>query len=337
MIDGINTLRGQKPAEMEAHVPITGVKGELRAGEPPFMTIKGTQQQVQQALTPYEQQQQRNLQAQGVPNTPENNTDKAAYQRGEISYDELSRRVQSRAAGAATTPPAPIRQPGMPGAQQGAQPSALPSPSPPVESTTQAAKTSEKLDIPARSFTSGRDGNQIQNVILHSSDGREHSDLQTLTQGDVSAHYYVTREGDVYHLVNDNDTAYHAGVVSKPEYSNAATLGIEQEHYDPGKEYPNGEDWPDAQVQATARLTAGLLKENGLSLDDVKSHSQIASPAGRKQDPYGYPWDRFNKLVANYYAQEPGSAPRVSPDQLEPNLGGRLSGHGNDFIDAGKK
>src|SRR5262249_31136054 len=69
---------------------------------------------------------------------------------------------------------------------------------------------------------------QLRNIILHSSDGRKAGDLATLTGEDVSAHWYVTRAGEVFHLVNDEDTDFHAGQLAKPRFlSNAPTRAIE--------------------------------------------------------------------------------------------------------------
>ena len=53
----------------------------------------------------------------------------------------------------------------------------------------------------------------IRNIVIHSSDGRKEGDLATLTVDDVSAHWYVTRAAEVFHLVHDEDTAFHAGKV----------------------------------------------------------------------------------------------------------------------------
>jgi N-acetyl-anhydromuramyl-L-alanine amidase AmpD len=173
---------------------------------------------------------------------------------------------------------------------------------------TEAGNVAEMpLDRPAQAgaFTLGRGDNKIQGVILHSSDGRMAGDLVTLTGGDpshrVSANYYVARDGTVHHMVADANTAYHAGqTTNNAVYGNAATLGIEQEHFDPGgKGGKNGEDWPDAQVRATASLTARLLLAHGLSLDSVLGHSDIAPE--RKQDPYNYPWATFNAYLRNAY------------------------------------
>src|SRR5262245_725777 len=138
---------------------------------------------------------------------------------------------------------------------------------------------------------------QIRNIILHSSDGRKAGDLATLTGEDVSAHWYVTRAGEIFHLVNDEDTAFHAGKVTKPRFfSNAATIGIEQEHFDPDPQAgrPNSEDWPETQIETVAELVAFLLQEHGLnSPDDIKTHAEVAAPPGRKQDPFGYPFKHF--------------------------------------------
>jgi N-acetylmuramoyl-L-alanine amidase-like protein len=122
----------------------------------------------------------------------------------------------------------------------------------------------------AHAFKKGRtlDGEpaRIRNIVLHSSDGRESGDLATLTGDDVSAHWYVTRDGRIFHLVNDEDTAFHAGKVFKPQFfSNAATIGIEQEHFDPDPRegQPDNENWPDIQVETVAQVTAFLLEHTG--------------------------------------------------------------------------
>ena len=151
----------------------------------------------------------------------------------------------------------------------------------------------------AKAFRKGRKM-AIRNIVLHSTEGREAGDLATLTGNQVSVHWYVTRAGKVFHIVNDEDTAFHAGRVFNPTFfSNDATVGIEQEHFDPDRKKgrPN-EDWPDVQIEKVAQLTAFLVQTHKLSIpDDVKTHAEIARPKGRKQDPFGYPFEKFFKLV----------------------------------------
>ena len=142
--------------------------------------------------------------------------------------------------------------------------------------------------LPATAYRKGR-RRRIGAIILHSSDGSVEGDLATLTGPRVSAHYYVTRCGHLYQLVREADTAYHAGTVRKDSWSNAATIGIEQEHRD------GLQDWPAAQVRAVAELVADIRRRRGEL--PVLSHAVVAAPRGRKQDPAGYPWALLSGLV----------------------------------------
>lgn len=135
-------------------------------------------------------------------------------------------------------------------------------------------------------YTKGRAGAAIESIILHSTDGSKDGDIATLsgkTERLVSVHWYVTRKGEIYHFVQDSDTAWHAGKVRDEMYDNHHSIGIEQEHYD------YQEEWPAVQIEAAARLIVALRQKHGVDLP-VKSHAYVARPAGRKNDPARYPW-----------------------------------------------
>ena len=153
----------------------------------------------------------------------------------------------------------------------------------------------------------------VRGIILHSTDGTSvRGDLATLSGGDpahkVSVHYLTGPDGQSYHLVSDNDIAFHAGQTRGPlaYLNNSNTIGIEQTHID-------GQPWSEEQVKGTARTVASiLLRHPELSIDDVHGHSDIAPE--RKQDPLNFPWDRFRSYVAQYMGQQPeGSAPIAQP------------------------
>jgi len=152
-----------------------------------------------------------------------------------------------------------------------------------------------ELTTQAHYYTPYEGQRKISGIILHSADDNLESNIRTLTTGDpthqVSAHYYVTRDGKVYHFVKDNDVAWHAGETGGKYagYNNNNTIGIETEHVD-GKQ-----DWTDPQIRAEAQLAARLAKTYGLSVNNILGHSDIAP--GRKQDPQGFPWNKFNEYV----------------------------------------
>ena len=136
---------------------------------------------------------------------------------------------------------------------------------------------------PAHSYALPTGRRIITALILHSGDGTLTGDLDTLTapQSD-SAHYYVARSGRVWQLVREANIAFHAGLVKKPQWSNAHTIGIEQQHVD------LQDDWPDPQILAVARLVHHIRLRRG----DLKllGHADVCAPPGRKIDPAHYPW-----------------------------------------------
>lgn len=146
--------------------------------------------------------------------------------------------------------------------------------------------------IEAKHYTKGRK-RPIQSILLHATEGHRTGDIQTLVGGDgrkVSVHWYVCKNGDIYHFVQDADTANHAGSTFDAKFSNASSIGIEQEHID------NQEAWTDTQVQAVANLVAFIMQKHGEL--EIAYHRDVAKPHGRKTDPQGFPLQKFSVLLA---------------------------------------
>ena len=127
---------------------------------------------------------------------------------------------------------------------------------------------------------------RIRLIVLHSTGGSFASAISWLMSraSQVSAHYVVSRTGEVRKLAPLSDVTWHAG---KAEWRgetrvNEVSIGVEMEHVD------GCQDWPAAQVAAVARLIAGLRAVYGPL--PVTSHAYVARPRGRKQDPLGFPW-----------------------------------------------
>ncbi len=145
--------------------------------------------------------------------------------------------------------------------------------------------TIEYTFIQAKSYQTGR-SRSVQNIILHGSDAVEEEDLQRLTKGMNSVHWYVTRDGRYYQFVDNGDTAIHVGRAASTLYSNAATIGVEHEHC-------VGDDWPDDQIKASANLCAYICNRYGLTESNILTHEFVAEPRGRVSDPENFPRKKF--------------------------------------------
>lgn len=110
----------------------------------------------------------------------------------------------------------------------------------------------------------------------------------------VSAHYVVTEDGQVVHMVDEARRAWHAGRAWWRGTSdvNSASIGIEI--VNPGHEW-GYRPFPDAQLDALIPLVHALKTRYGIKRGNVVGHSDVA-PA-RKQDPGElFPWNRLARL-----------------------------------------
>lgn len=121
------------------------------------------------------------------------------------------------------------------------------------------------------------------------------------------------RDGTVF--VVSNGVAWHAGAtINDSLYGNYNSLGIEAENTG------TGQAWPEVQVNAYAKLCALLCKHYSLSVDRVKGHKEICSPAGRKVDPANLPGDMngLRARVTGYMTGgDTGTPPATTKDGLE--------------------
>lgn len=121
-------------------------------------------------------------------------------------------------------------------------------------------------------------------IVIHSLE----SDLATAerafnTPGSQrSAHFGVSKRGEVHQYVEEKDTAFHAGIVINPTWTllkpkvnpNFYTIGIEHEG-------PAENPWPAEQLAASARLIAEIAARWSIPLDGehVIRHQEIRASA----------------------------------------------------------
>lgn len=130
----------------------------------------------------------------------------------------------------------------------------------------------------------GREGESPRAIVLHTTVGSWEGALDWFARHDsgVCAHYVVALDGRVAQLVDEGDTARHAGRVLDPAAHlvreseanpNLFTIGIEFE--DGGR--PFDVERPAAQYAAGARLVAGACARWDIPLDrdHVIGHREV--------------------------------------------------------------
>lgn len=144
-----------------------------------------------------------------------------------------------------------------------------------------------------RTYSAAGQDSRIQLIVLHFTSIDFAESIQTLTRGEVSAHYLVRDDPPtVYQLVDDARRAWHAGESSWQGATqlNASSIGIEIVNR--GDRDGEWAQYPERQIDAVIALVSDLVRKYGLKPDHVVGHSDIAPQ--RKVDPGPrFPWKRL--------------------------------------------
>ena len=135
---------------------------------------------------------------------------------------------------------------------------------------------------------------------------------------EVSAHYFVWEDGMILQLVPEARRAWHAGKSSWSGETdlNSASIGVEI--VNPGHD-GDCPPFPDAQMDAVAKLAADICRRHRIRAERVLAHSDIAP--GRKRDPGEiFPWEKLHAHgVGHWVAPAPIEAgPRFEPGAMGP-------------------
>ncbi|MEC8246498.1 MAG: N-acetylmuramoyl-L-alanine amidase [Pseudomonadota bacterium] len=140
---------------------------------------------------------------------------------------------------------------------------------------------------PSPNFNARATGTDISMLILHYTNMTDaEAALARLVDpaSQVSAHYLIARDGEVFALVDEADRAWHAGVSAWQGIRdiNSASVGIELDH--PGHDV-GGQmiAYPPAQMAALVDLSKAIITRHNITPDKVLGHSDVAP--GRKIDP----------------------------------------------------
>ena len=131
-------------------------------------------------------------------------------------------------------------------------------------------------------------------VVLHYTAGKTaEGSLHTLrtanSNGPVSAHYLLGKDGTLYQLVDERKRAWHAGDGRWGTLTdlNSASIGIEIDNdgYSP---------YPDVQIEKLIVLLDDVTRRQGIPRQQVIGHEDMAP--GRKIDPGPlFPWKRLHE------------------------------------------
>ncbi|RYG08715.1 MAG: N-acetylmuramoyl-L-alanine amidase, partial [Chitinophagaceae bacterium] len=126
-------------------------------------------------------------------------------------------------------------------------------------------------------------------IIHHTAQDSLNQTIKTFhsTKAGTSAHYVISRDGKVVHMVNDYLRANHAGVSKwgKDTDLNSSSIGIELDNNG------IGDVWQDAQINSLIKLLATLKKTYNIPTANFIGHADIAP--GRKNDPKNFPWKKL--------------------------------------------
>ena len=132
-------------------------------------------------------------------------------------------------------------------------------------------------------------GNAVQELFTNRLDWDAHPYYQQIRGLEVSSHFYIRRDGELWQFVSCDDRAWHAG---RSHYRgrdncNDDSIGVELEGLE-------GETFEPAQYATLATLCAALGRRYPIA--HIAGHEHVAP--GRKQDPGpGFDWPRLQNLL----------------------------------------
>jgi AmpD protein len=149
-------------------------------------------------------------------------------------------------------------------------------------------------------------GSGVQELFTNRLDWDAHPYYQQIRGLEVSSHFYIRRDGELWQFVSCDDRAWHAG---RSHYRgrdncNDDSIGVELEGLE-------GETFEPAQYEALARLCQALHERYPIA--HLAGHEHVAP--GRKLDPGpGFDWQQLQDRLQ--------LSPQCFPVVVEPPHGG---------------
>ena len=139
------------------------------------------------------------------------------------------------------------------------------------------------ISLPAGQFATGF----VRDLFLGCLDCEAHDTFADLRGVEVSAHFFIARDGELIQFVPTDKRAWHAGVSTFQGRANVNDFSI-------GVELEGTDDiaYTDAQYAVLRNLTIDIMGEYPITADTIVGHSDIAPE--RKTDPgASFDWCRY--------------------------------------------
>ena len=133
-------------------------------------------------------------------------------------------------------------------------------------------------------------GDEVQQLFCNALDWNAHPYFKSIEGLQVSAHFYIRRNGELWQFVSCDDRAWHAGAsrYRGRDNCNDDSIGVELEGLEGGS-------FEDAQYEALADLCVALPQQ--APVQHIAGHQHIAP--GRKEDPgAGFDWQALRRRLA---------------------------------------
>jgi len=130
-------------------------------------------------------------------------------------------------------------------------------------------------------------GDEVMALFANTLDWDAHPYFNSIRGLQVSAHFYIRRNGELWQFVSTDDRAWHAGVSQYRGRSNCNddSIGIELEGLE-------GDSFEAAQYETLTSLVPAIAQ--AYPIRHIAGHEHIAS--GRKNDPgTGFSWPRLQR------------------------------------------
>jgi len=142
----------------------------------------------------------------------------------------------------------------------------------------------------------------IKFIVIHYTGMQsERACIKRLTdsKSQVSAHYLINRKGTITSMVNEKNTAWHAGKSKWKNFINLNNQSIGIELVNKGHQF-GYENFSKKQISKLILLCKFLIKKYKIKNSDILGHSDIAPL--RKYDPgEKFPWHLLSKKKIGYW------------------------------------